>query len=139
VSGTDSCYPVLDEVRDTRLYGSEGSLISSLGQMRLVRDDGSTEEYRVESADRGRYNMLLNFHDAVVHGEPIVATIRQCFENMLVVLQALESDDRGQRTEVAAEGVPPWVGGVPLWRPRGASGPFEGLACQVRQITSSRG
>lgn len=30
--------------------------------------------------------MFLNFHDAVVHDEPIVPTVRQSFENMLVVL-----------------------------------------------------
>ncbi|HSB69674.1 MAG TPA: Gfo/Idh/MocA family oxidoreductase [Candidatus Methylomirabilis sp.] len=140
--------PVLDESRDTRLYGSEGALISSDGRARLVRADGSTEEHRVEQADRGHYNMFLNFHDALVHGEPIVATVRQGFENMLVVLQALESAEQGRPAEVAAApkesgvlrtGVSPWAGGVPLWRPRGASGLFEGLPCQVRRIPAQRG
>lgn len=128
--------PVLDEVRDTRLYGSEGALIFSEGQARLIHSDGAIEEYRVELADRGHYNMLLNFHDAVVHNEPMVATVRQSFENMLVVLQALESAEEGDPTEVVAAGVPPSAGGVPLWRPRGASGLFEGLSCQVRRVPS---
>ena len=66
--------------------------------------------------------MFLNFYEAVMHDEPIVATVRQSFENMLVVLQALESADRGQRTDVVAAGVPPGTGGVPLWRPRGTRG-----------------
>jgi predicted dehydrogenase len=131
--------PVLDEVRDTRLYGSEGALISSRGQVRLIRADGSIKEYRVEPTESGHYNMFLNFHDAIMHDEPIVATVRQSFENLLVVLQALESADRGQQTNVVAAGVPPGTGGVPLWRPRGASGLFEGLACAVRQIPSTPG
>jgi predicted dehydrogenase len=129
--------PVLDEARDTRLYGSEGALVFSRGRARVIHADGSTEEHRVEPTDSGHYNMLLNFHDAVVHEEPIVATVRQSFENMLVVLRALESAELGQQTAVAVAGVPP-AGGVPLWRPRGASGPFEGLPCQVRKLPASR-
>jgi len=128
--------PVLDEVRDTRLYGSEGALISSRGQVRLIRADGSIEEYRVEPTESGHYNMFLNFHDAVMHDEAIVATVRQSFENMLVVLQALESAARGQQVDVVAAGVPAGTGGVPLWWPRGAHGLFDGLACAIRRIPS---
>jgi predicted dehydrogenase len=126
--------PVLDEARDTRLYGSEGALISSRGQVRLVRPDGSTEEHRVEPFDTGHYNMWLNLHDAIIHDEPIVATVRQSFENMLVVLQALDSAEGGRQVDVVAAGVPTGTGGVPLWRPRGARGLFDGLPCAVRRI-----
>jgi len=129
--------PVLDEVRDTRLYGSQGALISSRGQVRLVGPDGSTEEYLVEPFDTGHYNMWLNFHDALIHDEPIVATVQQSFENMLVVLQALKSAEQGQHVDVLAAGVAPPRGGVPLWRPRGATELFEGLACTVRRIPST--
>jgi predicted dehydrogenase len=128
--------PVMAEIRDTRLYGSGGTLISSRGQVQLVHADGSIEEYRVEPTESGHYNMYMNFHDTLVHGEPMVATIRQSFENMLVVLQALESAEKGDRAEVIAAGVPPMAGGVPLWRPRQASGLFDGLPCQVRRIPS---
>lgn len=131
--------PVLDEVRDTRLYGSEGALISSRGQVRLIHADGSTEDHRVEPFDTGHHNMWLNFHDAVIHDEPIVATVRQSFENMLVVLRVLESAERGHRVDVVAAGVTPQTDGVPLWRPRGATDLFEGLACAVRQIPSTAG
>jgi predicted dehydrogenase len=129
--------PVLDEVRDTRLYGIEGALISSRGQARLVRADSATEDYIVEPFDTGHYNMWLNFHDGLIHDEPIVATVRQSFENMLVVLRALESAEWGQRVDVPAAGTSPLTGGVPLWRPRGATAPFEGLACTVRRIPST--
>ncbi len=72
--------------------------------------------------DTGHYNMFLNFHDAVMHDEPIVATVRQSFENMLVVLQALDSaaagpaGRRGRRRRASGDG---W--GAPLatpWRAR---------------------
>jgi predicted dehydrogenase len=129
--------PVLDEVRDTRLYGSEGALISSRGQVRLIRADGSIEEYWVEPTESGHDNMFLNFHDAVMHDEPIVATVRQSFENMLVVLQALESAARGRQFDVVAAGVPSGMGGVRLWRPRGAGGLFDGLPCAIRKIPST--
>jgi predicted dehydrogenase len=129
--------PVLDEVRDMRLYGSEGALIVSRGQARLIRADGAAEEYRVEPTDTGHYNMFLNFHDALVHEEPIVATVRQSFDNMLVVLRALESAAQGQRAEVTDAGVLPSTGGVPLWRPRGAGGLFDGLPCQVKRVPYS--
>jgi len=131
--------PVLDEVRDTRLYGNEGALISSRGQVRLVQPDGSTEEHRVEPFDTGHYNMWLNFHDALIHDEPIVATVRQSFQNMRVVLRALESAEQGQRVGVVAAGETPGTDGVPLWRPRGAIELFEGLPCAVRRILSAAG
>ena len=128
--------PVLDEAREMRLYGGEGALVSSRGKVRLIRADGSLDEHRVEPTESGHYNMFLNFHDAVVHDEPMVATVRQSFENMLVVLQALKSAEEGDRTEVVAAGVPPSAGGVPLWRPRGMSGLFDGLSCQVVRVSS---
>jgi hypothetical protein len=129
--------PVLDEVRDARLYGSEGALISSRGQVRLIRADGSTEDHRVEPFETGHYNMWLNFHDAVIHDEPMVATVRQSFENMLVVLRALDSAAGNRQVDVVAAGVPAGTDGVPLWRPRGARGLFDGLACAIRRIPSA--
>ena len=128
--------PVLDEAREMRLYGGEGALVSSRGKVRLIRADGSLDEHRVEPTESGHYNMFLNFHDAVVHDEPMVATVRQSFENMLVVLQALKSAEEGDRTEVVVAGVPPAAGGVPLWRPRGMSGLFDGLSCQVLRVST---
>ncbi len=84
--------------------------------------------------DTGHYNMWLNFYDALVQDEPIVATVRQSFENMLVVLRALESAEQGHAVDVTVSGVPPAVGDVPLWRPRGAKGLFDGLPSSARQM-----
>jgi predicted dehydrogenase len=128
--------PVVDEVRNTRVYGTEGTLIVTRGQVRCVRADGTIEDDRIEPLDSGHYNMFSNFHDALVHGESVVATVRQGVENMLVVLQALASAEEDTPKEVADMGVPPAAGGVPLWRPRGSGVLFEGLPCQVRRINS---
>ena len=130
--------PVRDETGDTRLYGSHGTLIVSRGLARLIPADGAAEEYRVEPTDTGHYNMFLNFHDALVHDEPFGAAVARSFLNMLVVLRALESAERGQPVEVADPGGLPSTGGVPLWRPRGAGELFEGLSCQVKRDLLTR-
>ncbi len=127
--------PMPDEVRSTRLYGAEGTLIVTRGQVRCVRADGTVEEDRIEPLDTGHYNMYLNIFDALAHGEPVVATVRQAVENMLVVMQALASADEGAPRDVSAAGIPPAAGGVPLWRPRGAESLFGGLPCRVRRTT----
>ena len=126
--------PVHDEVRETRVYGSEGVLLYTRGRLRHVRADGQVHEYRIEPIESGHYNMFLNFYDAIVCGEPIVASLEQSVANMLVVWQALESSERGGEMEVAAPGLSPPPGGVPLWRPRGARGLFDGLPCEVRPV-----
>jgi predicted dehydrogenase len=127
--------PVLDEVRNTRVYGTEGTLIVTRGQVRCVHADGTIEDDRIEPLDTGHYNMFVNFHDALVYQEPAVATVRQGVENMLVVLQALASAAQSTPQDVAATGLPPATGGVPLWRPRGSDGLFDGLPCQVRRVS----
>lgn len=127
--------PVLDEVRNTRVYGTEGTLIVTRGQVRCVHADGTIEDDRIEPLDSGHYNMFVNFHDALVHQEPAVATVRQGVENMLVVLQALASAEESTPQDVAAAGLPPATDGVPLWRPRGSDGLFDGLPCQVRRVS----
>jgi predicted dehydrogenase len=126
--------PVHDETRETRVYGSDGALLYTRGRIRYVRTDGTVEEYRVEPIESGHYNMFLNFHDAIVHDEPIVASLRQSVENLLVVWQAIESAEGDCPTDVAAPTLPPSPGGVPLWRPRGARGLFDGLPCQVHRM-----
>ena len=126
--------PAVDEVRNTRIYGTEGTLIVTRGQVRCIHADGTIEDDRIEPLDTGHYNMFLDFYDALVHGGPVVATVRQGVENMLVVLQALASAEAGVPQEVSALGISPSTGRVPLWRPGGSGALFEGLPCQVRRI-----
>jgi predicted dehydrogenase len=122
--------PFEGEVNDTRLYGTEGNLIASRGQVTHVHPDGAVEEYRFAGSD-GYYNEFLNFYEAIVYDEPIVGTVAQSVKNMLTVLRALDSAAQGRPGELGAAGWNAPLTGVPLWRPRGARGLFDRLPVQV--------
>lgn len=128
--------PSPDEPNDMRVYGADGVLTVSGGprgprRVRVHRPDGSSEEHTVES-DGGYYNEWLNFHDALVHDEPIVATIAQSYHNLLIVMRAMDSAEEHRLVEVDMPGGLS-EHGVPLWRPRGAKGLFDGLPCKVER------
>ncbi|MCC6627944.1 MAG: Gfo/Idh/MocA family oxidoreductase [Chloroflexi bacterium] len=122
--------PVPEPINETRLVGDGGGLILRQSRVTHTGADGRTTEHHVDGSDGGFYNQWLNFADAVQHGEPIVGTVRQSRANMLVVLAALDAAETGQPSADAAVDTP--ATGVPLWRPRGAAGLFDGLAVQVR-------
>ena len=125
--------PVVDEGNDLRLYGSEGSLIVGRGRVRLVTASGAVESWIFENVDGGFYNEFLNFHEAIVLGAPVVGTVEQSYANMLVVLRALDSSD--QHCSMDLDDLPggPKARAVPLWRPYGADGLFDGLPVVVRR------
>jgi len=128
--------PSPDEPNEMRLYGSEGVLIVGGGpgvrarSIRLARANGTVEERSVES-DGGYLNEWINFHDALVHDEPIVRTIEQGFHNMLLVMRALDSAEEHRLIEIVEAPGGLCEMGVPLWRPRGARDLFEGLPSKV--------
>ncbi|HZC27885.1 MAG TPA: Gfo/Idh/MocA family oxidoreductase, partial [Actinopolymorphaceae bacterium] len=138
-----ACYPELavpPEPNDMRLYGTDGVLILAgtprERRLTLSRSDGTVQTHTFAGIDNGYHGELLNFHDAVVHGEPVVATIEQSYRNMLVILRGIDSAEQGtvsSGSDVRNE--PP---GVPLWRPRGASGLFDGLPGQRTSTTDCR-
>jgi len=113
------------ESNEMRLYGAEGVMtLSGQGSSRQVaihRPDGRIEEHRFDGIDSGYYGEFLNFSEAIVHGAPVAATIEQNFQNMLIILRGLDSGEQGQA--LALDAAPD----VPLWRPYGASGLFDGL------------
>ena len=115
------------EPNDMRLYGTEGVLVLAGSEaerrVTLTRADGTTSTDVFRGMDNGYYAELCNFADAVQHGEPVVGTIRQSYANMLVVLRALDAAE--QNTVTSLDSVA--SGRVPLWRPRGGSGLFDGL------------
>jgi predicted dehydrogenase len=122
------------ETNEMRLYGADG-IVAVGGRMGrravvLLRPDGSSEEHAVE-ADGGYYNEWLNFHDALVHDEPIVGTIAQSHHNLLLVMRALDSAEEHRVVEIADAPGGLSEAGVPLWRPRGMAGLFDGLPCTV--------
>jgi predicted dehydrogenase len=125
-----ACYsevPVPAEPNDMRIYGTEGVLVlsGSEGERRvaLTRADGTTRTDVFRGIDNGYYAELCDFADAVRHGRPVVGTIAQSAANMRIVLAALDS---AEQAAVVALDAPP-EGGVPLWRPLGAGGLFDGL------------
>jgi hypothetical protein len=127
--------PVVDEANDTRLYGTEGNLVLGYGSLKLVHPDGGVDEYFFEGSS-AYYNEFVNFYEAIVDGEPIVGNLEQSRRNMLVLLRAFDSATDGQPRHL---GNAPWnqpTAGVPLWRPRGADGLFDGLPTRVTHQTS---
>ncbi len=126
-----ACYPDIPlpaEPGDMRLYGTGGVLIldGEAGNRRVAlhRADGTTEEHRFTGIDNGYYGEFLNFHDAVVHGEPLIGTVAQSVANLLVIVRGLDAAESGQ---AAALDDGPDTTGVPLWKRRGADGLFDGM------------
>lgn len=111
-----------DEPNDLRLYGDAGLLTIATGrkQVHIHRADGTAETHTFQ-ADGGYFNEFLNFYDALIHGDPLIADIPQNVRNMDLILKGLESAERSEA--VALDG----VSDVPLWRPRGATDLFDGL------------
>ncbi|MDQ6833079.1 MAG: Gfo/Idh/MocA family oxidoreductase [Chloroflexota bacterium] len=136
-----ACYPdipVPPESNEMRLYGTEGILTlngqATSRQVAIHRPDGSIEEHRFDEIDSGYYGEFLNFYEAIVHDAPVIATIEQNFQNMLIILRGLDSAEQGRVLDLDE------ASGVPLWRPYGASGLFDGLpghyTTEMRQKTS---
>jgi predicted dehydrogenase len=136
-----ACYPEIpipSEPNEMRLYGTEGVLVVG-GQagdrtITVYRPDGTQVQHRFTEGDNGYYNEFCNFYDAIVYGEPVVSTVAQSVRNMLIVLRGLDSAEQGRA--ITLDDAPAGdVAGVPLWRPRGASGLFDGLP--IKQATTT--
>jgi len=142
VGNLTASYPELEpapEPNECRLYGTEGVLAIDRESVRLFGADGAVETYRVEGNDGGYYNEFLNFAEAVTEGAPIVGTTAQSYRNMQIVLGGLRSAREGRVVEID-----PWPdalaeSAVPLWRPAGASGLFDGLPATVGREAGGAG
>ncbi|HEU5330086.1 MAG TPA: Gfo/Idh/MocA family oxidoreductase [Thermomicrobiales bacterium] len=119
--------PVPPEPNEMRLYGADAVLALANRRVALYRPDGTVETHTFDGIDGGYYNEFYNFYDAVRHGEPVVGTIAQTVQNMLIVLRGLDAAE-SERT-VTLDDAPGGLSAssVPLWRPRGAAGLFDGL------------
>jgi predicted dehydrogenase len=129
-----AAYPELaipPEPNEMRLYGDEAVMVITNRRVAVHGPDGAVEEHRLVEGDGGYYNEFVNFHDAIRHGAPIVGTIAQTYHNMLVVLKGLESAERGEA--IVLDDAPGGLAAssVPLWRPRGAEGLFDGLPSRI--------
>ncbi len=134
VGNYTACYPEIaipPEPNEMRLYGTEGVLAlggSPAGRtVTVYHPDGTAEEHRFAEIDNGYYGEFRNFADAVRFGEPVVSTIEQNVRNMLIVLRGLDAAEQGRVMPLDDLPGGPAERAVPLWRPRGASGLFDGL------------
>jgi predicted dehydrogenase len=131
IGNYSACYPeaaLPSEPNDLRLYGDAGLITIATGPRTVTvhRPDGTGEVHRFR-ADGGYFNEFLNFYEALIHGEPLVADVPQNVRNMQIVLKGLESAERSQALDLEAIPGGAVASGVPLWRPRGAAGLFDGL------------
>lgn len=124
-------FAVPEESNDMRIYGTDGVLSVGPHGPRIYRPDGSVESWRIEKADGGYYNEFLNFHEALVDDAPVVGTIAQSVRNMEWVTQGLASAEQGRVMEMAQGPTMLSEGAVPLWRPMGAEGLFDGTGGSV--------
>ena len=133
-------YPELavpPEPNEMRLYGEDGVLVLANRRVALHRPDSAPEEHKLVDGDGGYYNEFLNYYDAVVHGEPLIGTIAQSYSNMLVIARGLESAEHGRALTLDDAPVPLAATAVPLWRPRGADGLFDGLPGRIVAETTA--
>jgi predicted dehydrogenase len=124
------------EPNDMRLYGTEGVLVlaGSESERRVTRSssDATTHTTVFRGIDNGYRAELVDFADAVQFGVRPVGSVAQSVANAMVVQRAFDSAERA--AALALDPVP-GAGPVPLWRPRGSTGLFDGLPGQ--QISSS--
>lgn len=101
-----------------RIYGTDG--VMSINDDRiLVWKDGKTHRHEVERQDFGYINEFHNFHDAVVHGSPVIGDFYQSWRGMEFVHLALRSAEEGRMiaTDTEVSPLQPWP--IDLWLPHG--------------------
>lgn len=136
VGNYTACYseiPIPPEPGEMRVYGTGATLVmGGRGPDRVVtvhRADGASTTHVFRDSDGGYRAELQNFAAAVRHGQPVVGTVRQSCTNMLIIVRAMDSADRHEVVSLAD--APTEDGGVPLWRPHGADGLFDGLPGRI--------
>jgi predicted dehydrogenase len=131
VGNYTAAYPALavpPESNELRLYGDEAVMTHHRNEIRVYRPDGTVETHRVGSPDGGYYNEFLNFADAVAGQAPLVGTAAQSYRNLDIIVAGLESARTGRVIAVEPWPEPLSANAVPLWRPVGATGLFDGLS-----------
>ncbi|MDQ7809468.1 Gfo/Idh/MocA family oxidoreductase [Amycolatopsis sp. A133] len=130
--------PVPPEPNEMRLYGTEGVLVlvETESERRVTRcsPDATTHTTVFRGIDNGYRAQLVDFADAVRFGARPVGSVAQSVANAMVVQRAFDSAERA--AALALDPVP-GAGPVPLWRPRGSAGLFDGLPGQRSSSTAS--
>lgn len=101
-----------------RIYGSDG--VMSVNDDRiLVWKNGETTRHEVERQDFGYINEFHNFHDAVVHGSPVIGDFYQSWRGMEFVHLALQSAEQGISMTTDTQVAPLATWPIDLWLPHG--------------------
>lgn len=127
-------YPELavpSEPNDMRLYGTDGVMSIGRGGTRIHRPDGSVEQWKVEQFDAGYYNEFLNFHQVLTGDAPLVGSVAQSVRSMELITLGLASAEQRAVVKTAEGPTELSVTAVPLWKPAGAEGLFDGLDVEV--------
>jgi predicted dehydrogenase len=124
-------FAVPEEPSDMRLYGTEGVMSIAGKAVRVFRPDGKVERWQIDQLDGGYYNEFLNFYEARTGGAPLIGTISQSVRNMEWVTKGLASAAEGRMMETDEGPIPLSAHAVPLWKPAGADGIFDGLESTV--------
>jgi predicted dehydrogenase len=121
-------FAVPEEPGDMRLYGTEGAMSIGSEGIRVFRPDGGVERWKVEMPDAGYSNEFLDFHEALTGKAQLVGTIGQSVRNMEILMYGLASAEWGHAMEIPGSHA---ADAVPLWKPAGAEGLFDGLDVKV--------
>ena len=127
------------EANELRLYGTDGVMTVGRDGIRVVGPDGDGDVWQVEMPDGGYYNEFLNFHEAVVGDAPLIGTIAQSVRNMEWITGGIASARQGQVMAMAPGPLPLSADAVPLWRPAGGAGLFDGLDTTVTREAMAQG
>ncbi len=81
---------------EARCYGTEGTLILTDGQIRHLTADGEQPAQTFENAGNGYYNEFLDFSEHKRTGSPLRVTPREAFDDLHLVLSALDAAREGK-------------------------------------------
>lgn len=101
-----------------RIYGTDG-VMSVNDERIIVWKDGETRRHVVERVDFGYTHEFQNFHDAVVHGVPVIGDYLQSWRGMEFVHLALESAAQQTTLSTNREIAPLTRWPINLWLPHG--------------------
>jgi predicted dehydrogenase len=102
-----------------RIYGTEGTMVLEGTEVSIHREDG-TETYAFPNQDGGFQGEFQNFHEAVVHGAPVVGTLNQSIRNMEIVTKSIRSAETGETISLDDTPEPLSATPLPMWMPHGA-------------------
>jgi predicted dehydrogenase len=112
-------YPELaipQEPNEMRVYGTEAVLSIRDKRVVLHRPDEATI-YEFPEQDGGYVGEFQNFHEAVVHGAPVVGTLNQSIRGMEIVTKALRSAESGETIVLDDSPEPLSAQPLAMWMP----------------------